>query len=239
MLAKYRRKDDMLTRVVQYEEDHPVIPAIPRATALFAEAETLQTALRAHAGTQVLGRGGFRAGASERAVLATEIRTVLVDMAAAARALDRSHPGMAEQFRLGRAASSNAQLLATAQAFLTAATPVAVKQLFTDRAFPADFDVQLTAKIAALAAALGRKATGLQALRQGTAGLDVLNRQITDVMRELRALMVKHLRDNDPTLLEVWKAAARSYAQPVPAEEETTPPGGGSGSGSGESQPVS
>ena len=181
--------------------------------------------------TQTWGRGGFRAGASERALLATEIRTVLVDMAATARALDRSHPGMAEQFRLGRSSNSQAQLLATAQAFLTAATPVAVKQLFTERAFAADFDVQLTAKIAALSSALGRKATGLQAQREGTAGLDVLNQQITDVMRELRALMVKHLRENNPTLLEVWKAAARSYAQPVPAAEETTPPGGG-GSGS-------
>ena len=205
MLAKYRRKDDMLTRVVQYEEDHAVIPAIARATALFTEAKSLQTALRAHAGTQVLGRGGYRGGATERAILAKEIRTVLVDMAALARALDRSHPGMADQFRLGRSSNSSAQLLATASAFLTAATPAAVKQLFTDRAFPADFDVQLTAKITALAAALGRKATGLQAQREGTVGLDVLSQQITDVMRELRALMVKHLRDNDPTLLEVWK----------------------------------
>ena len=133
---------------------------------------------------------------------------------------------MAEQFRLGRAASSNAQLLATAQAFLTAAAPAAVKQLFTDRAFAADFDVQLTAKITALSAALGRKATGLQAQRQGTAGLDVLNEQITAVMRELRALMVKHLRDTEPTLLPVWKAAARVYRVPVATP---TPPTGGSG----------
>jgi hypothetical protein len=231
MKAIDRRKGDMLTRVCQYEEDHPVTPAIPRATALFTEANTLKIALQTHAGTQVAGRGGYRGGATERAVLAKEIRTVLVDMAATARGLEREHPGMTDQFRLGRPASSNAQLVATAHAFLTAATPAEVKQLFTDRAFPVDFDAQLTAKIAALETALGRKATGLQTQRYGSAGLDVLSRRITDVMRELRALMVKHLRDNNPTLLAVWNDAARSYAQPVPAEAAPAPTPEGSGSG--------
>jgi hypothetical protein len=48
--------------------------------------------------------------------------------------------------------------------------------------------------------------------------------------RELRALLVKHLRDNDPTLLAVWKDAARRYAQPVAATPPAeTPEGSGSG----------
>ena len=81
---------------------------------------------------------------------------------------------------------------------------------------------------------LGRKATGLQTQHHGSASLDALSRQITAVMRQLRALIVKHLRENDPTLLEVWNAAARTYSQPVGAaagSEET-------GSGSGGGQPV-
>ena len=237
MIAYIRRKEDMLTRVIQYEEDHPVMPAIPRATALFAQASTLKTALQTHAGSQVLGRGGYRGGATERGILVKDIRTVLTEMAATARGLEREHPGMADQFRLGRAANSHAQLVATAHAFLTAATPPAVKQLFTDRAFPADFDVQLTAKLAALEAALGRKATGLQTQRLGSTNLNELSRQITAVMRELRPLMVKHLRQNDPTLVAVWNAAARSYAQPVP-EETPGEPGSGSGTSGTTNQPV-
>ena len=55
---------------------------------------------------------------------------------------------------MGRAASSHAKLVATGRAFLTVATDAAVKPLFVARAFAANFDVTLTAKIAALEAAL-------------------------------------------------------------------------------------
>jgi hypothetical protein len=229
MKAYHQRKGDMLTRVCKYVVDNAVTPPIPRATALFAEANTLKTALQTYSGTQLLGHGGYRGGATERAGLAKEIRTVLLDMAATARGLEGEHPGMTDQFRLGRSSSSLAQLLATAHAFKTAATPAAVKQLFTDRAFAEDFDVQLTTKIAALETALSRKAGGLQTQRLGAASLDALSRRITAVMRELRPLMVKHLRDNEPTLLEVWNAAARSYADPMqePAPAETESSGSG------------
>jgi hypothetical protein len=76
-----------------------------------------------------------------------------------------------------------------------------VKALFVARLFPADIDVQLTAKITALVAATGRKHTGLQAQKEGSAGLEDLSRRITATMKELRPLMVRHLRDNDPKLL--------------------------------------
>jgi hypothetical protein len=229
MKAYYKRKDDMLTRVLQYVLDHPLTPAIPRATALFAKVGTLSTALTNHGGTQTFGKGGYRAGATERQALAKDLRTFLLDMAAAARGLEPEHLGITDQFRLGKQAQSHQQLLATAQAFLTAATPADVKQLFTDRAFPADFDVQLTAKITALQAAVSRKATGKQKWKEGTAGLDVLNREITATMRELRALMVKHLRDTNPTLLAVWNAAARCYSQPVSAPAPDGETGGSGG----------
>jgi hypothetical protein len=226
MKAYYKRKDNMLARVLQYVLDHPVTPAIPRATVLFAKASTLSAALGSYGGTQTFGKGGYRAGATERRALAKDLRVFLVDMAATARGLEPEHPGITDQFRLGNQSDSQQQLLATAQAFLTAATPAEVKQLFTDRAFPADFDVQLTAKITALQDAVGRRDTGKMSWKEGSAGLDVLSRDITATMRELRALMVKHLRDTNPTLLEVWKAAARCYAAPAtaPAESPTAPP---------------
>ena len=130
-------------------------------------------------------------------------------MSATAQALEPQRPGITDQFRLGTQAKSHQQLLATAQAFLLAVEPADVKQLFTDRAFPADLDVQLTAKMTALAAAVGPKATGKISWKHGTMSLKTLSREITETVRELRALMVKHLRDTNPTLLEVWKAAAR------------------------------
>ena len=46
--------------------------------------------------------------------------------------------------------------------------------------------------------------------------------------------MVRHLRESDPKLLEVWKAAARSYRRrgaATPTEPPPDPGSGGSGSG--------
>jgi hypothetical protein len=228
MRIYHQLKKDMLARVLQYKENHPLATPIARATVLFTKVGTLNVAMTNHSGTQVFGRGGYRAGATERRLLVKYPRATVLDMAATARGLEPEHPGIADQFRLGRQASSHQQLLATAQGFVLALAPLEVKQLFTDRAFPADLDAQLTAKIAAVGAAVSRKATGRQNEKLGTASLDALSRDVTATMRELRALMVKHLRDTDPTLLAVWNAAARCYRVPAPAttpaETGATPP---------------
>jgi hypothetical protein len=228
-MKKYHQiTKDMLARVLQYKADHPIAPPNARATVLFTKVGTLETAMTSHSGTQVFGRGGYRAGALERRILAKDLRTVLLDMSATARGLAPDHPGIAEQFRLGDQSKSHQKLLATAQAFGLALAEADVKQLFTDRLFPADLDVQLTTKTAALATAVSRKAAGLQGKKQGRTGLDALSREVTATMRELRALMVRYLRDNDPTLLAVWNAAARRYGVPTAAPS----PDGGEGSGS-------
>jgi len=232
MNASIRRKKDMLTRVAQYVQDHAITPPIARATALFTEVNTLKTALGAQDGTQAIGKGGYRASASERAVLAKDLRAYLADMAATGRGLNRTHPGMADQFRMARSANSHTKLVTKGREFLAVATEAAVKPLFTARAFDADFDVTLTAKIDALEAALSRTATGKQEWKEGTERLKALSLQITDVMKELRALMGKHLRETDPALLNVWKAAAPSYAPPAPAGPPVDGGSGGSGSGS-------
>src|SRR5687767_6132208 len=93
---------EMLARVGQYFQDHPITPPNPEATALVTEANALLTESQSLGGTQVFGRGGFRSGAVERQVLAKDLRTFLTDMAATARGLERQRPGIAEQFRLGQ-----------------------------------------------------------------------------------------------------------------------------------------
>lgn len=233
--------EDMLARVLQYKADRPLPVSITRGATLYANVASHLTTYTALSGSQSFGNGGFRAGARQRQILAQDLRTVLVDMAAAARGLEPQNPGISEQFRLGDQAKSHQKLLAKANAFLTAVEPAEVKQLFTDRAFPADFDVQLTAKITALAAAVGRKASGLQGQKQGTVGMSVLRRQVTETMRELRALMIKHLRETEPELIPVWKAAARIYrgsqAAPAPANGSGGTDGSG-GSGTPVTQPA-
>lgn len=231
--------EDMLARVVQYGDDNPLPVTLTRGTTLYTNVAAHLAAYTDLSGAQAFGTGGFRAGARQRQILAQDLRTVLVDMAATARSLEPQYPGIKEQFRLGTQADSHAKLLAKAEAFLTAVEPPTVKQLFTDRAFPADFDTQLTAKITALAAAVGRKASGLQGQKQGTVGMSVLRRQVTETMRELRALMIKHLRATNPELIPVWKAAARIYRG---SQAAVTPPEGGGGTegtgGSGTGVPI-
>ena len=226
-----RLKKDMLSRSINFIQEHPITPPIARATALVTEAGVVEASMEAQHGSQVLGSGGFRGGAAERGVLADDLYTAILDMANTAKGLDRAYPGMKDQFRLGRARSSQSQLLATANAFLTAASVPAVKQLFVDRAFAADFDVQLTAKIAALTAAVNRKVGGLQTQQVGTATLANLGRQATQLMRELRPLVERHLRQSDPSLVAVWKLVSRTHRRPTRKEE--TDGGSSSGSGSG------
>lgn len=237
MKRTYQLKVYMAGRVAQFAVDYPITPAIPRATALFTKMSTLATDMVAQGGNQYFGRGGYRAGAAQRRLLAKELRTALVDIAAMARSLDPDYPGMTEQFRLGRQTDSHQKLLTTAQSFVTAVETPEVKQLFTDRAFPADFDTQLTAKIAALAGAVGRKDTGLQGQKHGTVSMEVLSRDMAKTIRELRALMVKHLRETNPTLLPVWNAAARVYSRsssaPAPAGPPASPAPAGAGATAG------
>src|SRR5688500_6806293 len=91
---------EMLDRVGQYFEDHPVTPAQAQATILITEVNTLLAESQSLSGTQMFGRGGFRSGAVERKVLAKDLRTFLTDMAATARGLERQRLGISELFRV-------------------------------------------------------------------------------------------------------------------------------------------
>ena len=132
-----------------------------------------------------------------------------------------------------KANATYASLINTGAAFVDHLAVPAVKTLFTDRGFEADFDTALTAKLAALAAATGVKFQGRQARATGTEGLRALTRRATVVVRELSTIVVKHLRATNPVLIPVWRAAARVYTPAV------IPPSAhqGAGSGSGGTTP--
>ena len=188
---------DRSHRVIRFNADHPIVPAIPRATVLFTQTNTIAQSMEAHGGTQVHGFGQFQGGVGERRILARDLRIALQDIALTARGLSpEQFPGVAEQFRLNNSRSSYQHLLNTAQAFLTAIAPI--KTVFTDRGFTADFDLDLTVKVAGFATATGRKFGGLQELRSGTANLQFLDRSATATMKELNAIMTAHLRATDP-----------------------------------------
>lgn len=215
-----------LVRSVGFIDEYPVIPAITRATVLVTDAKALITAYNAAGASQVGGLGDFRGGSTERKFLRNEIYTVLSEMSDVAKGLDPvEHPGVADRFRLSESRRNYQGLIDTGAAFVEAVEDPAVKALFTDRGFEADFDTKLTDKLAAFADATDRKFDGLRHRKTGTAGLKVLKKKSTKLMKELRAIMEKHLRKNAPALLEVWEAASRVY-RGSPAEDGA--PTGGS-----------
>jgi hypothetical protein len=57
------RRLDMLVRVDQYGDDHPLTPANTRVTALLGSIKTVIAQVNTLGGTKESGRGQFRGGA--------------------------------------------------------------------------------------------------------------------------------------------------------------------------------
>jgi hypothetical protein len=103
--------------------------------------------------------------------MARALQKRLREIGRTARALPRDlFPGVREQFRVPNSLRYQ-QTIDTGHAFLAAIGPI--KAAFVERAYPADFDEQLSDQIAAFEAATQRKELGAQKRRGGTTGLGV------------------------------------------------------------------
>ena len=241
-MNKYQNQHvDRLGRIKQYVITNAITPPIPRAAALLTEVNTLHTGLLDHGSGQEGGLNTFSMGVAQRKALRKEIHGTVSEISDTAKGLDPAqHPGMRELFRVNKANNTYALLINTGAAFVDHLATPAVKTLFTDRGFDADFDVDLTAKLTALAAATGVKFQGRQARATGTEGLRALTRRATVVVRELSTIVVKHLRATNPLLIPVWRAAARVYTPAViPPATEGAGSGSSTGTGSGGTTPPS
>src|SRR6187402_1009116 len=88
------RRLDMLVRVDQYGEDHPLAPANPRVTVLLGSIKTMIAQVRILGGTQESGRGQFRGGASERRRISKDLRKQMRKISDIAAVLDpETHAG--------------------------------------------------------------------------------------------------------------------------------------------------
>ena len=219
MKAKLQLYLSALVNVEEYHINHPINPVNPRATVLYGEVSDLIIDFRANGGSQVEGFGTFQAGSHERADLARDLREMIKDIARTARSLNADlFPGAADQFRTPISRSYQA-LLDTGRAFVNALPTI--KQALLDRAMPVNFDADLAARIAAFETAGHRKARGNQLRVGGTSGLDLLLDRAVDTMQELDAIMINHLKVNDPDLLPVWKNARRVKGLKKRKEDQT------------------
>jgi hypothetical protein len=220
-----QRRDDAFARALQYIAENALVPAVPRATALFTELGTIRTGMQADAALQATGLTGFRGGAAERKQAYFSLYDEMRVLNTIARSLPKAEfPDTAEQFRLPRS-RSYAAITAYARAFATHAT--ANEAIFTDRGLAAGFVAAFTAKTDAAEAAVGIRHTGLMNRSGGTAGLAAKGSRGVAILRELDGIMKTALR-NDPVLLGKWKTARRIARSEAEASAAPPPNGGDS-----------
>jgi hypothetical protein len=207
MNKQVKHKTEMFGRAIEFSKTSGMVFS-DHAQDLFAELETVLGTIHKSDGNQVLGFGGFRAGAFDRTAIIREMRKRVRAIAKTARSLDAAqYPTVAQQFQRARS-RTYAGVRATAEAFANAAEPI--KQAFIDREMPADFVVSLRALITAFDTASQRKANGLQGQVGGTVDMDLKGRDGRTIVDELDAIISNQLEKQDNRgLLAVWKGAIR------------------------------
>jgi hypothetical protein len=228
------RRSDAFDRVVQFGIDHPLTPAIPAVTTLFADLGAVLTALGHHADDQEIGRSEVHGGAAFRRFKADALLAKMRPINKMVRALNRDqYPGLREQFKMPQGGGYRA-LIARAQAFMDAIAPI--KAVLTARGMPADFDEELETAKTDLAAATADKDSGTATRSAGTAGLDAKSHEGMGILHELDSILSFQYR-NDPARLAGWKTACRVEKS---ARRSTSSAGSGStGGGGGTTTPIS
>jgi hypothetical protein len=221
-----QNRQDAFARALQYNTDHALAPAVPRATALFTELGGIKTGMLADAATQATGFTAFRGGTDERGEAFDGLLDEMRVLNRIARGLNKTEfPELREQFRMPRSRSF-AGITAQARAFATNAA--AQEAVFTDRGLPAGFVAAFTTKVDAAEEAVEARNTGLINRAGATAGLKAKGRRGVEILRELDGIMGVALRNN-PVLFGAWKVARR-IASPARAAAEPPAAGGGGGS---------
>ena len=211
---------ETLIRALEFKSE-PGVPSNARSTALFTKLGTTITAMESHGTDQVSGSSATHSGVELKQLLAEELRDKLRDIVVTAEGLDSElYPGADAQFRMPRSRTYQA-LLATARSFLEDIGPI--KAGFVESGLPADFDEQLTAKIAEFASATQKRDGGASEQIGGTAGLDEMAREGVRLLVKLNAVMHNLLKDK-PSMFASWKAAIHIKREPSSAKENEQVP---------------
>ena len=224
---------EMLNRIVRFFLDHPITPALPRATAAHAEVVTTINALEAAAQNQTSGSGESEGGVDRREEIARDLRDYLKEVNRTARTLEPEHPGIRPTFRLPKSGSYPA-LIAAAQTIIAKATTLQAS--FEAAGMPSTFLTDLNALVAAFLAASGQKHGGGLTRVEGTAALRARASLGMIAADKLGACVRNHFR-NVPEILAAWESARHVERAPrrskdTPNPTPTPPSGGGSGNSS-------
>jgi hypothetical protein len=218
-----RNSTDMMIRTGKLLKDHTAM-LNTSAQALVPQLNTHITTIESLRMGQVEGNGQFSGGATERRLVAKELRQALLDIALTARVLAKGpKPGLDDQLHVPRTRQYSA-LLGAGDAFVTVLTPADMKALFTTRGFDPTFVEDLSALVTSFRDATERKFGGLNEQVGSTTGLVTAIREGVAIVRDLDAILDPQLRKSDPVLYGSWKAAIHIERPPKKKKDAETPP---------------
>ena len=220
---------DMLKRVSRFNQDYPITPALPRATAAATEVETIITALEAADQKKTGGANHATGGVDLRKTYALDLKSFLKEVNRTARTLESEHPGIRPTFRLPKSSSYPA-LIASARSIIEAATPLTVA--FEAAGMPATFLADLQALLTAFEGATAQKHNGRITRVMSTAALRAKASLGIIAADKLGACMRNHYR-LQPEMIAAWNHARRierPARNATSATQSPPPPSSSSGS---------
>jgi hypothetical protein len=182
--------------------NHDAIKNVAAAVSNFSLVSTGVEEIDASGELQTSGAVGN--GVVRKDLALAELRARLRQVNRTARALAVDNPSIVELFRMTYN-NNEQQMLATARAFLTNATPIA--QLFIDYGMPAEFIDQLEAAIGNYEQAITQKNAALDKGLGATADIGATIRETLSAVRRLRGI-VPNIFAANPQKLAEWKSAS-------------------------------
>ena len=229
MNADMRRASNMLVGSDEFLTIHPLVPTVAKADAQIIILKASIAEIATLAAAQDAGHAAWMGASDERVYLKFRLREELGEISAIAKALDpETYPTAKAQFKL-TVNGSFASYINRGHAFLEAIGPM--KAVFVEYGLPADFDEALSDTITALEEAGASTYNGRQTQMAGTAGMRLAVKRGVRAVRVLDSIVTPKLRQTNPALLEVWKAATK-IERPPKKKAAAPAAGGGGGSGS-------
>ncbi len=217
-----------LEGVAAFGGANPLTPPNTRAAALYTTIGAAAVSLRAHADDQVTGNAEFRSAVLSRREASQALLEQMRPINRIARALPRAEfPGVRALFRMPRS-YGYAAVLSRANSFVEEVGPM--KAVFVERGLAADFDEQLSEKIAEITAVTTNRTLARAEQVGGTAGIGTKASEGLAAVVELDSILT-YLYRNNAALLAAWKSVRHVQVDPVRKKEQPTG-SGGSGSGS-------
>ncbi|MFN0121373.1 MAG: hypothetical protein ACKV2V_12815 [Blastocatellia bacterium] len=196
----------MFRRVREFgQEQQAGLDAGSQITGLLARLEPIINDMESGTAMRAAKHNVARAGALTRAQAREALTSSLLAINRGARLLASEQPGMAGIFAMPERLNDET-LLATAQAFLVAATPLAAD--FVRQELRPDFLETLTARIAAFT---GADRELLTATNQRSAARGAINETVDeglDIVRRLD-LLIRNRFDDNHAVLGRWEMAKR------------------------------